>query len=214
MSDAIHYAGQYADVISLSWYTSANDVITEAIRNVTRNKRKGLGCIVLACTGNEGSGDHSPSIKYPASLSETIAVGASTNEGKRANYSQYGPEIDFLAPSSGGTREIFTIDVTKFGIGYNYGQVGQPDEQGHYTNSFGGTSAATPLAAEITALILSANHSLTSEEFRKILCLSCDKIDMNYAQYDQEKYGLKGFSLTHGFGRVNAENALKLALKP
>ncbi|MGB5641495.1 MAG: S8 family serine peptidase, partial [Gammaproteobacteria bacterium] len=39
---------------------------------------------------------------YPASLPETVAVGASSNWDCRSAYSQFGASLDFLAPSGGG----------------------------------------------------------------------------------------------------------------
>ena len=143
---------------------------------------------------------------FPANLSETIGVGASTNKGTRAPYSNGGREIDFVAPSSGGTKEIFTTDVPDENRGFNLGRPGQGDPEGLYTNEFGGTSSATPLAAGIGALVLSVNPNLTAEQVREVLRKSCEKIDPNNARYNSN-----GFSETHGYGRVNARRALEIA---
>jgi len=199
---AIRYGGKYADIISCSWSSAPSNIVTFAIRDVVKNGRNGRGCSIFVATGNNAP---SP-ISFPARAVDAIAVGASTNEGTRAYYSQYGPEIDFLAPSSGGTLGIFTTDVSIKTRGFNIGKPEQGDKDGYYTNSFGGTSSATPLAAGIAGLMLSVNPDLTAEQVRQILRNSCDKIDSNIA-----KYKANGFSLTHGYGRVNAKRALEIA---
>src|SRR5262249_18393700 len=82
---------------------------------------------------------------WPANLASSIAVGASTDWDYRADYSEYGGNIDFVASSSGGNAGITTTDRTG-ADGY---------DPGDYTSSFGGTSSATPLAAGVAALMLS-----------------------------------------------------------
>ncbi|HZI69709.1 MAG TPA: S8 family serine peptidase [Nitrososphaeraceae archaeon] len=203
VAEAIRYAGHHASILSCSWSSgSPNDTIIQAIREITKSGRNGKGCPVFVATGN----DFKTSISFPANIPETIAVGASTNEGKKAPYSNSGPEIDFVAPSSGGTKRIFTTDVPYENRGFNTGKPGQGDPEGLYTSSFGGTSSATPLAAGIGALVLSVNPNFTAEQVRQILQSSSDKIDPTNAHYDTN-----GFSVTHGYGRLNARRALELA---
>lgn len=204
LAKAIRYAGSHADVLSCSWSCGPSNVVAKAIKDVSKNGRGGLGCPVFAATGN----DFPRPIAFPALLPETIAVGASTNVGKRAFYSQYGPEIDFVAPSNGGTLGIFTTDVAISTRGFNIGKPGQGDKKGYYTNDFGGTSSATPLAAGIAALLLSIDPNLKSLEVQQILQDSCDKIDKQNGNYDSD-----GFSLIYGYGRLNARKALQLAKK-
>ncbi|MHB8132174.1 MAG: S8 family peptidase, partial [Mobilitalea sp.] len=49
--------------------------------------------VTVVSTGNNG-----PSITYPAVYSNTIAVGSSTKYNARSQFSNYGPQIEFLAP--------------------------------------------------------------------------------------------------------------------
>lgn len=204
LAKAIRYAGRHADILSCSWSCGPSNAVKKAINDVSKNGRGGLGCPVFAATGN-----NSPDpVAFPALEPEIIAVGASTNLGKRAFYSQYGPEIDFVAPSDGGTLNIFTTDVGIPTRGFNLGKPGQGDKKGYYTKDFGGTSSATPLAAGIGALVLSTDPKLKSHKVRQILRDSCDKIDKKNGNYDS-----KGFSLMYGYGRLNARKALQLAKK-
>jgi hypothetical protein len=143
-----------------------------------------------------GNSAVSTDIQYPASHPKTIAVGASTDCDMRSDYSAYGPDLDFLAPSSGGWDDITTTDL--MGVG---GYV-----NGDYTPGFGGTSAACPLAAGIGALVLSVNSELTASEVRTILRNSCDKI--GGVTYDGG-----GWNEYYGYGRVNAQRALQDAYR-
>lgn len=132
-------------------------------------------------------------LSYPASNQYTVAVGASTDFGRRSDYSQYGTDLDFVAPSSGGLKDIFTTDRT--GI--------KGDDPNNYSPYFGGTSAATPLASGVAALMLSRNPTLTSDQVRTILRQTCQKIgDDPYTNGRNEHYGS---------GRIDAQAAVTAA---
>ena len=108
-------------------------------------------------------------ISFPASDEAVIAVGACNDRGRRSRYSNYGPGLTLVAPSSDDHRPgITTTDVNLRGKGYS---------SGAYCDDFSGTSAATPLAAGIAALTLSANRSLAWKDVREILTSTAEKID-------------------------------------
>jgi len=199
LADAIRYAGQKADVLSNSWGIPPSSNVAQAIKDVTQTGRGGKGTPVFVATGN----DYRSSIGFPASVPEAIAVGASTNQGRRSSYSNYGEGIDFVAPSNGGTKGIFSTDVSISGRGFNVGNINSGDAEGLYTNSFGGTSSATPLAAGVAALILSVNPDLRWDQVRKYMRDTADKIDQMNGSY------VNGYSVEYGFGRVNAHKALE-----
>jgi subtilisin family serine protease len=75
----------------------------------------------------------------------------------------------------------------------------------HYTRDFGGTSAATPLAAGIGALVLAVKGALTWEEVRGVMRSSAEKIDQAGGNY------VDGYSQEYGYGRVNAFGAVSSA---
>ncbi len=130
-------------------------------------------------------------IAYPANYANSIAVGACTNLDVQSSYSQYGNEIDFVAPSNGGTLSITTTDRTG-SAGYS---------TGNYANDFGGTSSATPLAAGIAGLLLSVDPDLTASKVKEIMQNTCDKIG-------SDTYNTSGWNMYYGYGRVNAHKAL------
>ncbi len=199
LADAIRYAGQKADVISASWSTAPSSDIEQAIKDVVQTGRGGKGTPVFVATGNE----YKSTIGFPASVPEAIAVGASNNLGWRSTYSNYGKGLDFVAPSSGGSLGIFTTDVSIKSRGFNVGNINEGDADGLYTNSFGGTSSATPLAAGVDALILSLNPEIRWDQVRKYMRDTADKIYQANANY------VNGYSLEYGYGRINAYEALK-----
>lgn len=199
-AETFEWAENKGDIISCSWGISKSNILSRAIRKAIKNGRNGKGIPCFFATGNFEMSH----ISYPSSLPETIAVGASTNLDTHAKYSNYGIGIDFVAPSSGGTLNVETTDnIGEFG--YN------KDKNGNYCKAdnksgFGGTSAATPLAAGVAGLMLSVNPNLTADEIRQILRETTDKIDTPNANYDSG-----GWSERCGFGRINAFNAVKEA---
>jgi subtilisin family serine protease len=135
-----------------------------------------------------------PDSLYPASYLKTIAVGAATDCDRRSDYSGYAGHLDFLAPSNGGWSDIATLDPV--------GAIGWTP--GDYKLNFGGTSAATPLAAGIAALMLSVNPTLTEAEIRNIMHATCDQIGgVTYTAGTHPEYG---------YGRVNAAKAVESAM--
>jgi subtilisin family serine protease len=179
-----------AAVINNSWSFVSGvvpDAVRDAIDYVAANGRGGKGCVVLFASGNEGTSIISTST---AAMSSVIAVGASTNFDVRSYYSNYGPQLDVVAPSNGGSLGITTTDRTG-SKGYS---------SGNYTDSFGGTSSATPLTAGVCALILSVEPELTGAQVQSILEHMADKIGPNAYVGGRNDF--------YGYGRVNAFSAL------
>ena len=133
------------------------------------------------------------------------------------------PTISTNGPfeADNSTERIYTTDM-RGTAGFNRGTA--PDRAGNldFTARFGGTSSATPLAAGICALMLSVNTNLTLAQVRFILEATADKIGTGSpragvpngnvpagkeAHYDNAT----GHDRSFGFGRVNAEKAVKAA---
>ncbi|MDJ0507843.1 MAG: S8 family serine peptidase [Crocosphaera sp.] len=201
-AQTFEWAAEHGDIISCSWSISPNNTLSAAIRKVISSGRNGKGIPVFCATGNDGV----TPIYYPASMAETIAVGASTNQDRRAFYSSYGQGIDFVAPSGGGTRRIETTDIQgSNGYNKNAGALGDYCEA-EDDSGFSGTSAATPLAAGVAALMLSVNPSLSAAEVRNILRETAIKIDPVNGQYNAD-----GWSQQYGYGRIDAAQAVLAA---
>lgn len=179
-----------------------------------------LGMVIVFATGNDGVENR---VGFELStLPQVLGVGASTDADRRASFSNYGPQMEFLAPGanefSGGITTTDNEDrVGAIEIGYNFGGFTEdplsglfiiPDlAGGNYTNSFGGTSASCPIAAGVAALILSANRQLTATNVRIIMEHTCDQINRSDAEYNQ----ITSRSLRYGYGRINADRAVRAA---
>ena len=198
VADAIRYAAAFADVISCSWGGAKSPDIEFALQDARRIGRKGRGSVVVCATGNEAHAR----VDYPASDPNAIAVGASTDADELADYSNRGPHVCVVAPSNGGSRGIFTTDVSTPGRGFNTGVAAAGGADGLFVNDFGGTSAATPLVAGLCGLMLSLKPDMTAEDVRAALIASAKKIGPASA------YKANGQSNRFGYGRIDAAKAV------
>lgn len=200
-ADAFNFArANGAAIINNSWGPGGAAPLPAstkaAIDDCVANGRGGLGTMVFFAAGNEGS---SVDANGYAAYVNSIAVAASTDQDLQASYSNFGNALDFCAPSNGGvTSGTWTTD--RFGsVGYSTGD---------YTGAFGGTSSASPLAAGVAALVMSANPYLSWDEVRDVLRDTTDKIDLAGGAYDGN-----GYSTKYGYGKVNATAAVAEALQ-
>jgi subtilisin-like proprotein convertase family protein len=173
------------------------------------NGRNGKGCVITWAAGNGNeSADNDGYAAYPP----VIAVAACSDRGKRSVYSDSGnavwcafPSSDFTSPEL--TPGIWTTDRAG-GSGYNPGAPNaNGDDAGNYAQDFGGTSSACPGAAGVAALVIARNSQLRWDEVKDVLKRSCTRIDDVGNEYDAN-----GHSQQYGFGRLDANKAVKLAV--
>lgn len=119
--------------------------------------------IVVCAAGNDGN----YGIDYPAAYPETIAVGAVTIDGVRASYSDYGPELDVVAPGGDEQKPVLS---TFLGNTYAYSA---------------GTSMAAPHVTGLVALMVSQGI-VGVENVRNVLRRTA--VDLGPSGYDIE-YG-------------------------
>ena len=107
------------------------------------------GIIVVAAAGNEGRG-----VASPANCPNVIAVAASSRADELAPYSNFGPEIDIVAPGGdftlgleGGVLSTSSSEVSSLADGSPY-------------DFKEGTSMATPNVAGVISLLLEGQASL------------------------------------------------------
>ncbi|HNB81024.1 MAG TPA: S8 family serine peptidase, partial [Chitinophagaceae bacterium] len=192
-----------ADILSNSWSGGVNSVlVNEALNRATTLGRGGKGCAVVFSAGN----DNGP-VSYPATLENVISVTAMSmcNERKSTNScdgenwwgSNYGSGTDVSAPGV----KIYTCDLQ--------GNTGFTNT--NYYSTFNGTSAAAPMVAGVLALIYSVQPSLTMQQARQILELSCEKSGSYVYQLGVAGQPNGSWSNELGYGRVHAAAAVNLA---
>lgn len=81
---------QKVDVINLSLGSDWGSQV-EAVAVAKAEK---AGVVVVAASGNDGKA----SVGYPAAYPTVLAVGATNVKNEKANFSQWGPELDVVAP--------------------------------------------------------------------------------------------------------------------
>ncbi len=134
------------------------------------------GASVVAASGNSNS-----AVAFPGNCNGVITVGAVDSNNQRASFSNYGPEMDVVAP----------------GVNIISSYKGNANS---YT-SMSGTSMATPFVAGVTALVRAADPGLASAEVTKIIDQATTDL------------GTAGFDNYYGYGLVDANRAVDLALK-
>lgn len=167
-ADAIRYATAHgAGVInmSLGW---PKLVDSQDVRNaVAEAIAKGVTVVVAA--GN----DKKDKPAYPCAYQNVICVGALSNDGKAAIFSNEGGAVDVLAPGDGIVSTIpLTIESATLRI------------QGYELMS--GTSQAAPIVAAMAAVLKSVNPNMSASEIRARLLSS----GQSYGNAGQALYGL------------------------
>lgn len=217
-------AGYTSSISNNSWgFTGSgmyalDPIERQALQEAATTRRGNLGQITLFAAANSdqiynGATYTSQDANYQpfANSRFVIGVAACTNEGEHSYYSNRGASVLICAPSNGGTLGIVTTDNTGL-LGYNSaldpgGQPANPD----YTNSFGGTSSATPLTSGVVALMLSANPGLGYRDVMEILATSAKKIDAGNSDWVTNGAGFH-FAHAYGAGMVDAAAAVARSL--
>ncbi len=208
-SRALSYENGYVDIYSNSWGPSDNGRTLEApgplmlaaFENDAYQGRNGLGNIITWAAGNGLQSDDDSNYDGYANSRFTIAVTAISHFGQQSYYAEPGANILVAAHSNGDGEAITTTDIVGSG-GYN--------SSGNVTDTFGGTSSATPLASGVIALMLEANQNLTWRDVQHILVNSARKNDPSDSSWEINGAG-HDVSHKYGFGAVDAGSAVSLA---
>ncbi len=159
IAEGVRFAVKHgAQVINLSLEFSSNVTasdIPELIEALRYARREGV--LVVAAAGNEGHA----AIAYPARAPDVVAVGASTEHGCLADYSNDGSGLTLVAPGGGADanlpgdpnchpeapagRDVFQVTFT----GSSPRRFGMP-------SGYEGTSMAAPHVAATAALIIAS----------------------------------------------------------
>ncbi len=196
---AFGFANDLNDIKTNSWgpfddntLHSVTSAERAALEDAVKNGRGGLGVVFFWAAGNGGTADRMDYDPF-ASSRFTMAIGAVTDGDVRAAYNETGSSMFGVAQSSGGTRGIYTTDGALF-----------------YTTNFGGTSAASPLAAGVGALVLAANPALTWRDVQHIFIAAARQCDAGDPSWSTNGAG-HPVSLDYGYGALDATKAAAMA---
>jgi len=169
-----------ADIISCSWGTNdVSDTVKDYIEDISSTARDGKGVIIVFASGNDDTLMKNDESAIPT----VLGVGATSRDNLRTSYSNYGKDLDLVAPG-GYDVGIATIDpLGSYGISND--DYNRYDE---YNNgkpvSFIGTSASAPIVSGTLALALEKKSTLTRSEIFELLKYSTDTIGENTPYID------------------------------
>ncbi|QQV76959.1 S8 family serine peptidase [Sphingomonas aliaeris] len=249
--NALSQANQF-DVVNHSWGDSRTSVSTansratpgtfqnllsESFAYAAETGRGGLGTITIGAAGNDGRDHQSQGSKTDR---HGIAVSAYREaDGVSSYYTSKGAHILVAGPSNdfselGGTGLVATDLLGVDGYNMNI----DPETAADYTDSFGGTSGATPVVTGVVSLILDANEGLGWRDVKNILAASAKMpvafetgavvqrlvsngftvlvgMNENPFQLNGDTAGWNGgamhFSNDYGYGAVDAYGAVRMA---
>nr|XP_039262508.1 proprotein convertase subtilisin/kexin type 7-like [Styela clava] len=191
------------DIYSCSWgpeddgktVDGPHDLGRMALQHGVVAGRDGFGSIFVVASGNGGlKGDNCNYDGYASSI-YTITIGAIDEMGNKPSYAEECASMLACSVSSGSGLLIRDIVTTDWSL-----PPGNSDDQ--CTHSHTGTSAATPLAAGMVALMLEARPCLTWRDIQHIMVMTAVEVDHATA-WTQNKAGFRHSNI-HGFGLLDA----------
>lgn len=148
-----------AKVINLSLGGGVDDYgLCNAAYKSAIAKAKANGAVVVVAAGN---GNENANWASPANCADAITVGASTIDGTRSSFSNYGNIVDISAPGSNIRSTINGVSAISTEATYSL-------NDNYYTN-WNGTSMATPHVSAVLALMFANNLKLSNTQAEKLL---------------------------------------------
>lgn len=204
IADALAFRNDLNAVKSNSWGPLDNARISfmssleqQALADAATTGRDGKGTVMVWASGNGAQNLDRVDYDAYASNRHVMAVGSVDFFDRRAQYSEPGSALFCVAPSGfdffGPGPKIYTTWGTS-----------------DYIATFGGTSAACPIAAGVVALILDANPALTARDVFHIVARTARKCNPTDPGWIQNAAG-RWINYDFGFGAIAAGPATELA---
>jgi len=169
---AIRYAADNgADILNISLGgPNPSFILEDALENALAKN-----VIIVASSGNTAT-----NVDYPAAYDKyCLAVGASDENDRIAEYSNYGYSLDLVAPGDKVLGAFYDPRLPEILDGYALGS---------------GTSYAAPLVAGTAGLVKAYKPFLTNSEIILLIKYTADDINAEY---------FPGVDLYAGYGRLN-----------
>lgn len=201
------YYPSFDQFLNLGDPNSEASLAAAAIAYAVEHGRNGLGTIIVKAAGNDYTNTQG---EGETSLHEVITVAAAGQDGFIMDYSNWGANLLITAPAASVTTDLEGVD------GY---------DPGDYTDTFGGTSAATPVVSGVVALMLQANPGLGWRDVQNILAISAAHTGSDFGDsgsgFEQGDWFSNGagnwngggmsFHHSYGFGMVDVFAAVRMA---
>lgn len=183
IATAIYYAvNNNARIINMSFSLNGDSELVKTACKVAFEK----GCILVAAAGDhDEEAEESPQVQYPAAYdSYCLAVGATDANDQLWPKSNYGPQLDLVAPG----MWILTADFDPE----------TPENLRSYKNK-SGTSFSAAIVSGAAALLVGYKPFLSNVQVMKLLCYTADDVN-------QEIHPKKDQYM--GYGRINLHSLL------
>jgi len=198
---------QHIDIYSASWgpdddgktVDGPGPLTRRALEEGTKRGRGGKGSIFVWASGNGGKFHDNCNCDGYATSIFTLSVSSASENGVIPWYSEKCSSTLATTYSSGssrrGERKVITTDL-----------------HGKCTASHTGTSASSPMAAAMVALVLEANPSVTWRDIQHIVVRTAKVANLMAPDWSVNG---AGFNVSHafGFGLMDAGQMVKTALK-
>ncbi len=201
------------DIYSCSWgpvddgvsMVGPGPIVQQALASYAGQRmmgRLGKGTIYVWASGNGREAGDSCAFDGYASSMFVNAIGAIDHTGNQSWYSEGCAALMAVMPSSGAMKGITTVDLLG-SAGYD------PSE---CTATFGGTSAAAPMAAGVMALILEERPDFTWRDVKHVIAKAATPI---HTEDPDWHFNVRGYRHSHkyGFGVLKVPPLLAAAKK-
>ena len=196
--EAFEYAkNNGAKVISCSWGTEdVSEIVVSELKKMYE-----AGITVVFASGNDSKTLDTDGLNDESEVEWVIGVGASGEHNDVTSYSNYGKEIDVLAPGGDMLESSGLIGLD------DMGENGQDTQLNLVNNNYAfteGTSFSAPITAGVVALMYGVNPNITPLQVKEILTQTADKVG---TEIDAD-YSNNNFDLKRAYGKINAGRAI------
>ena len=200
-----------ARVINCSWGGSS---LSENLENkIEELKNKGI--VIVFASGNGDIFGNAIDLDINGNEDESesqfvLGVGATSKDNDVTSYSNYGSNIDILAPGGDSDIGILSLDLLK-SDGYNPSSTLSINGNNLVNENYSfilGTSFSAPTVSGVIALMLSENQNLTFDEIRNILITTTQQVGLE----NQADYSVNNFDTKRAYGKIDATKAIEGAI--
>ncbi len=208
IADAFAFRNDLNKIKTNSWGPFDNGYIATissvelaAFEDAVTTGRAGLGEVIVWAAGNGAQNNDRVDYDPYGSNRFSMAVGAIDFYDRHAIYSEPGSSLMLVTASD------YDLASPDLGIYTTWGF-------NTYTSAFGGTSAASPIAAGVAALVLQANPALTWRDVQHVMIRSARKVNPSDPTWLFNGAGpgnMRSWSEVYGFGAIDAGAAVALS---